>query len=134
MNKPILLLSVLLLGLAGCTYNYGVAGQCCGPGHLPHTGYSVVNNSGVSLDIYQDGIRVAQISDRGTCCPSDPSFSSRRATSLPWATTPTAPTPARITGRFSVDSLKCGPLESSIDLERRHPYGCSNPAGCEEMG
>jgi hypothetical protein len=61
--------------------------QCCGPLLLPHTGYSVVNNSGVSLDIYQDGIRVAQISDRGTCCRSDPSFSSARATSLPWATT-----------------------------------------------
>lgn len=72
MNKPILLLSVLLLGFTGCTYNYGVAGQCCGPGHLPHTGYSVVNNSGVSLDIYQDGIRVAQNIGPGDVLPIRP--------------------------------------------------------------
>lgn len=66
MKTSILILATALL--AGCTYNYpysrssiGAAGQPVPD--LPGSQYSLVNNSGYRLDVYQDGkyVGVAQI-------------------------------------------------------------------------
>lgn len=75
-----LILSILVaLTLTGCAYNYGVARRECGTLRSPHTGYMVVNNTGFTLDLFQDGVQIADDLGPGDIQPVRPLVLQRRS-------------------------------------------------------